>query len=102
MSLMIKVDNLVKRYNMYDNPIDRLKEACSITKKSYHKEFSALNGISFEVEKGDAIGILGKNGCGKSTLLKMITGVLTPTSGTIELNGKVSAILELGDRKSVV
>lgn len=96
MSLMIKVDNLVKRYNMYDNPIDRLKEACSITKKSYHKEFSALNGISFEVEKGDAIGILGKNGCGKSTLLKMITGVLTPTSGTIELNGKVSAILELG------
>ena len=96
MSLMIKVDNLVKRYNMYDNPIDRLKEACSITKKSYHKEFSALNGISFEVEKGDAIGILGKNGCGKSTLLKMITGVLTPTSGTIEINGKVSAILELG------
>ena len=96
MSLMIKVDNLVKRYNMYDNPIDRLKEACSITKKSYHKEFSALNAISFEVEKGDAIGILGKNGCGKSTLLKMITGVLTPTSGTIEINGKVSAILELG------
>lgn len=96
MSIMIKVDNLVKRYNIYDNPIDRLKETFSITKKSYHREFSALNGISFTVEKGDAIGILGKNGCGKSTLLKMITGVLTPTSGTIEVNGKISAILELG------
>ena len=96
MSVAIKVDNLVKKYNMYDNPMDRLKEVCSIRKKCYHKEFSALNGISFEVEKGDAIGIMGKNGCGKSTLLKMITGVLEPTSGTIEVNGKVSAILELG------
>lgn len=96
MSLMIKVDNLVKRYNMYENPMDRLKEVCSIRKKCYHREFSALNGLSFEVEKGDAIGIMGKNGCGKSTLLKMITGVLQPTSGTIEVNGKVSAILELG------
>ena len=96
MKTIIKVDNLVKRYNIYDKPIDRLKETFSLKKKSYHREFNALNGLSFEVKQGDAIGILGKNGCGKSTLLKMITGVLTPTSGTIEVNGKISAILELG------
>ena len=96
MKTMIKVENLVKKYNIYDKPIDRLKETFSLRKKSYHREFNALNGLTFEVKEGDAIGILGKNGCGKSTLLKMITGVLTPTSGSIEVNGKISAILELG------
>ena len=78
--------------------MDRLKETLFFNKKVYHKEFSALNGISFDVQKGDAIGILGKNGSGKSTLLKMITGVLTPTSGEVEVNGKIAAILELGSR----
>lgn len=96
MSTVIKVRDLVKKYNIYDEPIDRLKEIFSIKKKCYHKEFLALNGLSFDVEKGDAIGILGKNGSGKSTLLKMITGVLTPTSGTLEIEGKIAAILELG------
>ena len=96
MSIMIKVENLVKKYNIYDDPMDRLKESFSLRHKIYHREFTALNGLSFEVVKGDAIGILGKNGCGKSTLLKMITGVLTPTSGLVEVNGKISAILELG------
>lgn len=96
MTTMISVKNLVKRYNIYDKPIDRLKESLSFSNKSYHREFIALNGLSFEVQKGDAVGILGKNGSGKSTLLKMITGVLTPTEGTIERNGKISAILELG------
>ena len=93
---MIRVKDLVKKYNMYDKPIDRLKETLSITKKCYHREFVALNGLTFDVEKGDAVGILGKNGSGKSTLLKMITGVLTPTSGELEINGTISAILELG------
>lgn len=93
---MISVKNLVKKYNIYDKAIDRLKETLSITKKCYHREFIALNGLSFDVEKGDAVGILGKNGSGKSTLLKMITGVLTPTEGTININGKIAAILELG------
>lgn len=93
---MIRVKNLVKKYNMYDKPIDRLKETLSLTKKCYHREFVALNGLTFDVEKGDAVGILGKNGSGKSTLLKMITGVLTPTSGELEINGTISAILELG------
>lgn len=93
---IIRVKNLVKKYNMYDKPIDRLKETLSITKKCYHREFVALNGLTFDVDKGDAVGILGKNGSGKSTLLKMITGVLTPTSGELEINGTISAILELG------
>lgn len=96
MTTVIKVRDLVKKYNIYDEPIDRLKEIFSIKKKCYHREFLALNGLTFNVEKGDAIGILGKNGSGKSTLLKMITGVLTPTSGTLEINGKIAAILELG------
>ncbi|MBE6048854.1 MAG: ABC transporter ATP-binding protein [Clostridium sp.] len=96
MSAMISVKNLVKKYNIYDKPVDRLKETLSIRKKCYHREFTALNGLTFEVEKGDAIGILGKNGSGKSTLLKLITGVLTPTSGELVINGKIAAILELG------
>lgn len=96
MSAIIRVKDLVKRYSIYDEPIDRLKETLSFTKKCYHKDFVALDGLTFDVQKGDAIGILGKNGSGKSTLLKMITGVLTPTSGELEIKGKISAILELG------
>ncbi|MBE6049635.1 MAG: ABC transporter ATP-binding protein [Clostridium sp.] len=94
--VVIKVRDLVKKYNIYDDPMDRLKETLSIRHKCYHREFVALNGLTFDVEKGDAVGILGKNGSGKSTLLKMITGVLTPTSGSIEIKGVISAILELG------
>ncbi len=94
--VVIKVRDLVKKYNIYDDPMDRLKETLSIKHKCYHREFVALNGLTFDVKKGDAVGILGKNGSGKSTLLKMITGVLTPTSGSIEIKGVISAILELG------
>lgn len=96
MEPIIEIEQVVKTYKLYDKPADRLKEALSITKKKYHREFSALNGVTFSVEKGDALGILGKNGSGKSTLLKMITGVLSPTSGNIQVNGKIAAILELG------
>lgn len=93
--ITIKVNNLVKAYKLYANPIDRIKE--SLKKGScYHKDFYAVNGISFDVKRGETVGIIGKNGAGKSTLLKMITGVLTPTSGSIELSGTVSALLELG------
>jgi len=92
----IKVENLSKIYKLYDKPIYRLKESLSISKKEYHKKYYALNNISFEIQKGEAIGIIGTNGSGKSTLLKIITGVLTPSSGNVIVNGKISALLELG------
>ncbi len=94
--MIISVRNLTKSYKIYDKPIDRLKEAVSPFKKVYSKEFNALNDISFEVNKGEILGILGKNGSGKSTLLKIITGVLNPSSGEIIKHGKISSILELG------
>ena len=92
----IKVQNLTKIYKLYDKPIDRLKESLHPLKKKYHKDFYALNDVSFEIKKGETVGIIGKNGSGKSTLLKIITGVLTPTSGRVNVHGKISAILELG------
>ena len=94
--IAIKVQNLTKVYHLYDKPQDRLKEALNPFKKSYHHDFYAIDNVSFEVKKGETVGIIGKNGAGKSTLLKMITGVLTPTSGTMEVNGKVASLLELG------
>lgn len=94
--IAIKVENVSKVYKLYDKPMDRLKETLSPSKKKYHKDHYALDNISFEVNKGETVGIIGTNGSGKSTLLKMITGVLTPTSGNITVNGKVSALLELG------
>lgn len=92
----IKVQNLTKTYKLYDKPIDRLKESLHPLKKKYHKEFYSLNNVSFEIKKGETVGIIGKNGSGKSTLLKIITGVLTPTAGRVSIHGKISAILELG------
>ena len=94
--LAINISNITKTYRLYEKPSFRLKEALSVTGKKYHKNFQALNDISFYVEKGEMLGIIGKNGAGKSTMLKIITGVLTPTSGKIEIDGKVSALLELG------
>ena len=92
----IKITNISKVYKLYDKPTMRVKEALSIRKKKYHKNFVALKNISFEVKHGEMLGIIGKNGAGKSTLLKIITGVLTPSSGSVEVNGKISALLELG------
>jgi ABC-type polysaccharide/polyol phosphate transport system ATPase subunit len=92
----IIVENLSKIYKLYDRPIDRLKESLSPFRKKYHRDFYALKNVSFEVKKGEAIGIIGKNGSGKSTLLKIITGILTPTSGDVKVKGKISALLELG------
>ena len=92
----ISVKGVTKVYQLYDKPIDRLKEAMSIRKKNYHKDFFALDEVSFDVGKGQTVGIIGTNGSGKSTILKIITGVLSPTKGTVEVNGKISALLELG------
>lgn len=94
--LSIEVKNLVKVYNLYNNSADRLREIFSMRGKKFHDDYYALNGIDFSVKKGETFGIIGTNGAGKSTLLKLITGVATPTEGTVEVNGKISALLELG------
>jgi len=94
--IAISVQNLTKVYKLYDTPLDRLKESVNPFGKKYHKDFYALNDVSFEIKKGETVGIIGKNGSGKSTLLKIITGVLTQTSGNVTVNGKISALLELG------
>ena len=96
MDVAIKVDNVSKVYKLYDKPIYRLKESLSIKKKVYHKNHYALDKISFEVKKGETVGIIGTNGSGKSTLLKIITGVLNPTEGKVFVDGRISALLELG------
>ncbi|MFF2480880.1 ABC transporter ATP-binding protein [Paenibacillus sp. NPDC058071] len=94
--IAIEVSGLTKMYKLYEKPSDRVKEAMNPLKKSYHKDFKALSDVSFTLNKGEALGIIGKNGSGKSTLLKMITGVLTPTAGHVKVNGKIAALLELG------
>ena len=96
MEYAIEINNVSKVYNLYNKPSDRLKEAFSITRKSYHRDFYALHPLDVKVKKGECFGIIGVNGSGKSTLLKMITGVLNPTTGDIKTHGRVSALLELG------
>lgn len=92
----IQVQDVSKVYRLYDKPIDRLKESLSVTHKNYHRDFFALSDISFNVKKGETVGIIGTNGSGKSTILKIITGVLTPTNGSVRVSGVISALLELG------
>ena len=92
----IKVENISKIYRIYDNPKERFLEVVHKGKKEYGKDHYALNDVSFEVKEGEILGIIGVNGSGKSTLLKIITGVLQPTKGSVTVNGRVSALLELG------
>ncbi|WP_026510165.1 ABC transporter ATP-binding protein [Butyrivibrio sp. LC3010] len=94
--IVVKADKLTKEYKLYESEMDRLKEAFNPFKKSYHKSFFALKNVSFEIRKGEKVGIIGSNGAGKSTLLKMLTEVLTATSGEMNINGKIAALLELG------
>lgn len=94
--IAIKVDNVSKIYKLYDKPMDRLKESLGLTKKKMYREHYALNNVSFDVHKGETVGIIGTNGSGKSTILKIITGVLNPSIGNVEINGRISALLELG------
>ncbi|MDO4960765.1 MAG: ABC transporter ATP-binding protein [Eubacteriales bacterium] len=96
MNSAIEVRNVTKIYRLYDKNTDRLKESLGLTKKNLHKDFYALKDVSFDVEKGQSVGIIGTNGSGKSTMLKIITGVLTPTMGQVKADGKISALLELG------
>lgn len=102
--IAIEVENLSKCYQIYDQPRDRLKQFIipriqkifGMRPKNYSKEFWALKNISFKLNKGSSLGILGLNGAGKSTLLQVICGTLTPSSGRVKINGRVSALLELG------
>jgi lipopolysaccharide transport system ATP-binding protein len=102
--IAIKVSNLSKCYQIYSQPHDRLKQSIlprmqkllGAGSKQYFREFQALHDVSFEIKKGETVGIIGRNGSGKSTLLQMICGTLNPTSGTIETHGRIAALLELG------
>lgn len=92
----IEIKDVSKVYKLYERPKDRLKESLSLTHKCYHTDHFALSKVNLEVKKGECVGIIGTNGSGKSTLLKIITGVLNPSGGNVEINGKISALLELG------
>ena len=92
----ITVKDVTKIYKLYDKPIDRLKEALNPFHKEYHKKFYALNNLSFEVKKGETVGIIGKQVNDNQKMLQTITGVMTPTTGEVEVNGVISALLELG------
>lgn len=93
--IAVKVENVSKIFRIYDRPSDRLKEAFSIRRQKFHSDYPALNDVSFNVKKGEFLGIVGRNGAGKSTLLKILSRELTPSSGNVTVNGKVS-LLQLG------
>jgi lipopolysaccharide transport system ATP-binding protein len=103
-NVAIRVSDLGKCYHIYNAPRDRLKQfilprlqrLANYPAQNYFREFWALRGVSFDVRKGESIGIIGRNGSGKSTLLQMIAGTLSPTQGKVEINGRVAALLELG------
>lgn len=95
-NVAIQVSHVSKLYKLYDKPMDRLKESLGLTRQKKYKEHYALNDLSFDVKKGECVGIIGTNGSGKSTILKIITGVLNPTAGAVTVNGRISALLELG------
>lgn len=92
---VVEIVDLWKNYKMFNRKKDRLIETI-FPKVNRHTEFSAVRELNLTIKKGESVGILGRNGAGKSTLLKMITGVVTPTSGTIKVDGKISSLLELG------
>lgn len=95
-NIAIEVKNVEKVYKLYDKPSDRLMEALHIGRGKRHTEHRALKGVDLTIRQGECVGIIGTNGSGKSTILKIITGVLSPTSGEVKVNGRISALLELG------
>jgi len=94
--IAISVRNLSKTYRLFGHPGDRIKQFLSLGMKKYHNEFTALRDVSFDIKKGETVGIIGRNGSGKSTLLQLICGILKPSAGTVKVNGRVTALLELG------
>ena len=95
-TVVIKTENLGKSYRLYGDNASRLKEAIDPFRRKRHTVHHALSGINLEIHKGETVGIIGVNGSGKSTLLKILTGVVTPSEGTLKVEGKLSALLELG------
>ena len=92
----IHIQNLTKTYRLYSRPIDRIKETFMPNGKAYHQPFNALIDVSLDVKKGETVGIVGRNGSGKSTLLQLVCGIIQPTTGVVNVNGRISALLELG------
>ncbi|MDZ7585624.1 MAG: ABC transporter ATP-binding protein, partial [Thiobacillus sp.] len=100
----IRIKGVSKYFPIYDTPRDRLKQMlmprlyrlAGRAPRCYHREFHALNEVSFEIRRGETVGIIGRNGAGKSTLLQIISGTLTPSAGTVETRGRIAALLELG------
>lgn len=95
-TVAIQINKLEKAYKLYDKPSDRLKEALGLSRKKKYKEHYALKGVDLTIYRGETVGIIGTNGSGKSTILKIITGVLNPTKGSVQVEGRISALLELG------
>lgn len=95
-NIAIQVTDVEKVYKLYDKPSDRIKEALGFGRGKHHTEHHALKGIDLAIKQGECVGIIGTNGSGKSTILKIITGVLSPTRGDVMVNGRISALLELG------
>lgn len=95
-TVAIRVQNLTKKYKLYEKNSDRVRETFGLTRKPLHKEHFALEDVTLDIYKGETVGIIGTNGSGKSTILKIITGVLSPTEGKVEVDGRISALLELG------
>ena len=93
---MVLVQNVSKLYRLYKRPSDRIRELFSFRSKKLHTEFWALRDVSFSVEKGETLGLVGPNGCGKSTLLQIVSGILQPSSGRVVTRGRIAALLELG------
>jgi lipopolysaccharide transport system ATP-binding protein len=92
----VEFQGVSKSYPIYDSPGDRLKELLTLNRRQYRRDFWALRDVSFEVRRGETFCIIGENGSGKSTLLQIVAGILAPTSGQVQVNGRVSALLELG------
>lgn len=94
--IAISVKNLTKTYRIFGHPGDRIKQALTFGRMRFHREFTALQDVTFEIKKGETVGIIGRNGAGKSTLLQTICGISKPTSGIVQVKGRISALLELG------
>ena len=96
MSSVIEVSGLSKQFKLYRHARDRVKEWIHPLRKKYHTGFQALNDVSFTIRSGETVGIIGRNGSGKSTILQIISGVMSPSNGNVNVNGRIAALLELG------